>query len=170
MIVLGRQLPDFIPVVPSKYEPRAEWRLEADARASALAKRHSAIQESIATKSRNLPPLQCGDSVVIQNKTGNRKGRWDKTGTIIESRPYNAYIVRVDGSRSPTLRNRSHLRKIKPFTPHMPLTTYVSTKEQSNTPRSATSWGTMSRADFQTSLTSATTSDTDRLGRGEEIQ
>ena len=110
-------MPDFIPVVPSKYEPRAEWRLEADARASALAKRHSAIQESIATKSRNLPPLQCGDSVVIQNKTGNRKGRWDKTGTIIESRPYNAYIVRVDGSRSPTLRNRSHLRKIKPFTP-----------------------------------------------------
>ena len=39
-ILFGRVLRDFLPIQPGKFSPRPEWRLAADRRAQALAKRH----------------------------------------------------------------------------------------------------------------------------------
>ena len=53
---------------------------------------------------RQLPQLKVGDTVRIQNQTGNYP-RWDKTGRIVEVRQHDQYMVRVDGSGRATLRN-----------------------------------------------------------------
>ena len=39
-ILFGRVLRDFLPIQPGKFFPRSEWKLAADRRAQALARRH----------------------------------------------------------------------------------------------------------------------------------
>ena len=46
---------------------------------------------------------------------GNQPLRWERTGVVIEVKPFNQYVVRLDGSGRVTLRNRKHLRKFTPF-------------------------------------------------------
>ena len=60
---------------------------------------------------RRLPPLAVGDTVRIQNQTGNRPLKWDKTGRVVDVRQFDQYLVRVDGSGRTTLRNRKFPRK-----------------------------------------------------------
>ncbi len=60
---------------------------------------------------RLLKPLDLGDCVFIQNQHGPAPTKWDKTGTIVEHRPHDQYIVKVSGSGRLTLRNRRFLRK-----------------------------------------------------------
>lgn len=64
---------------------------------------------------RILQPLQIGDHVYVQNLVGNHPLKWERTGTIIETRQYHQYVVRIDGSGRVTLRNRQHLRRFTPF-------------------------------------------------------
>ena len=51
----------------------------------------------------------------LQNLMGNHPLRWEHTGVVIEVKPFNQYVIRVDGSGRVTLRNRRHLRKFTPF-------------------------------------------------------
>ena len=44
-VLLGRQLRDHLPNHPTRYQPRAEWRLEADMREKAFAKRHAKMSD-----------------------------------------------------------------------------------------------------------------------------
>ena len=46
---------------------------------------------------------------------GGKAGRWSKSGTVVEVLPFEAYHVRIHGSRLLSKRNRIHLRKISPF-------------------------------------------------------
>ena len=69
MILFGRQLRDHIPAVLSKYQPRVEWRLEADLREQAFAKRHAKMEEKLLTGSKSLPPLSIGDRVTVQDQS-----------------------------------------------------------------------------------------------------
>lgn len=80
-----------------------------------------AIAERLSLYSKQLNPLCVGDQVRIQNQTGLHPLRWDKTGSIIEVRPHDQYVVRIDGSRRVTLRNRKFLRKFTPVRPNLPL-------------------------------------------------
>ena len=129
MTVFGRQVRDPLPLQPGKFFPRQEWRLAAKAREDALAKTRSRAQERMTHGSRNLPPLQPGDRVYIQDQHGNTPKQWNKTGVVIEVGPHHSYQVSVDGSRSVTKRNRKFLRKISPVEspapapvqPHLPL-------------------------------------------------
>ena len=68
---------------------------------------------------KRLPPLRVGDFVRIQNQAGPHPLKWDKTGTVIEVRQFDQYIVKVDGSGRVTLRNRKFLRKYLPV--YMPV-------------------------------------------------
>ena len=120
MVVMGKELKGFLPNRPQKYEPRAEWRLEADQRAKAFAKRHLKQQEELSHNARQLPPLKLQDTVAIQDQHSSKPGKWTQTGTIVEVLPYDAYRVRVDGSRTISQRNRKHLRVITPFKPSIP--------------------------------------------------
>ena len=84
-----------------------------DAREIALAKRALKTPPSTGT---HLQPLRAGDSVQIQDQSGNHPNKWHNTGRISECLPHRQYHVIVDGSRRITLRNRRFLRKITPIT------------------------------------------------------
>ena len=47
MIIFGRELRDHLPSVLSRYQPRKEWRMEADLREQAFAKRHCKMEERL---------------------------------------------------------------------------------------------------------------------------
>ena len=108
--VFGRPIKDLIPILPDRYQPRGTWRDTLDARETALRNRHMRSAEKLCEHTRRLPPLAGpGDTVRIQNQTGNHPIKWDKTGRVVEVR--HQYLVRVDGSGRTTLRNRKFLRK-----------------------------------------------------------
>ena len=117
-IIFGRQLRGFLPRPESGLHIREEWMLDAGKRAEAFAKRQSRMQERLEQDARDLGELDEGQEVAIQDPPANGKaGRWCKSGTVIEKLGFDAYNVRVHGSRALTKRNRCHLRKIVPFIP-----------------------------------------------------
>ena len=123
-VIFGRELRDHLPALVGRYQPRQEWRLEADLRDRAMAKRHGRMEERLKHGSRALSPLTCGDTVVLQDlQTNNGKpGRWTKSGEVVEVLPFDAYLVKIHGSRTVTQRNRRFLRKMQPFSPALPFT------------------------------------------------
>ena len=128
MILFGRVLRDHLPAVHSKYQPRREWRMEADLREQAFAKRHAKMEERLAIGSKPLPTLCVGDTVVVQDQSNPLKpGRWTKTGTVVEQLTHDSYMVVIHGSRAPTQRNRKFLRRITPFHPMIPHPTLPTT-------------------------------------------
>ena len=110
-LLFGRPINDHLPR-PTQY--RQQWQTHAQIRENAAHKRYN----SYITRQQTTPPqpLKVGDSVAIQNQTGNHPLKWQKTGIIAEARPHKQYTVVVDGSRKATLRNRKFLRKIAPMT------------------------------------------------------
>ena len=116
MIIFGREMKGFLPSPDKRFQPRQEWRLEADLREQAHAQRHARMEERLTAHARPLPPLQHGDTVAIQDLSDPCKpGKWTKTGTVVEALPYDSYMIRVDGSRRPTQRHRRHLRKLTTY-------------------------------------------------------
>ena len=63
-----------------------------------------------------LKPLLVKTNVRIQVK-----GRWDRTGRIVEVLPFRQYRVRMDGSGRVTIRNRRFLKPINEEKPRVPL-------------------------------------------------
>ena len=91
---------------------RKEWQITAEEREKALSRRHATELERLSLRAHELPPLNIGDSVRLQNQVGNHPRRWDRTGVIIELGPGpRQYLVRADGSGRVTLRNQKFLRK-----------------------------------------------------------
>ena len=114
MIVFGRPIRDFIPILPGRYQPHNTWEETLTAREEALRNHHMRAHKRWSEHTKRLPPLQAGDHVHIQNQIGNFPKRWNKTGTIIEVRQFDQYVIKVDGSGQVTLRNRKFLRKYLP--------------------------------------------------------
>ena len=113
-ILFGRPIRDFIPIFPGKFLPHQTWQETLTNREAALRHRHLKCAERLKMHTRSLPQLVVGDMVRIQNQTGPHPLKWDKTGTVIEVKQFDQYLVRVDGSRRVTLRNRKFLRKFQP--------------------------------------------------------
>ena len=89
--------------------------------------------ESYNEHAKDLPELDDGDYVAVQNGAGSHPKRWDKTGRVMQKLPFRQYRVKVDGSNRLTLRNRKFLRKIDPVCAHrMPATASVGTQPSSN--------------------------------------
>ncbi|XP_057312316.1 uncharacterized protein K02A2.6-like [Hydractinia symbiolongicarpus] len=118
--LFGRPIKDFIPILPGKYLPHPTWVSMLEDREKALRRRHMAIAERLSRYSKRLTPLCVGDNVRVQNQTGPYPRRWDRTGSVIEVRQHDQYVVRIDGSRRVTLRNRQFLRKFTPIQPNIP--------------------------------------------------
>jgi hypothetical protein len=102
-------------VQPGKFQTIEEWRMDAELRKRSLAKRHLAKHEVLNRGSKPLPKLAVGDTVMIQDQTTNKAGRWTKTGTIVEDQGFDSYTVKVDGSNHITKRNRKFLRHVIPY-------------------------------------------------------
>ena len=109
MCIFGRPIRDFIPIPPGIYKPHETWRTTAIAREEALRNGHMRCTEYLTEHTKRLPQLAVGDHVRLQNQVGPYPRKWDKTGVVIEVRQYDQYVVRVDGSRRVTLRNRKFL-------------------------------------------------------------
>ena len=114
-VIFGRQVRDFIPVKPGKYEPRSEWLLSQDQREKALARRHRDKGAELARGTRDQLPLEPGTVVLVQNQVGKSANRWDKSGVIVADKGHSQYQVKLDGSGRVTLRNRAFLKRIVPY-------------------------------------------------------
>ena len=115
MMLFGRQVRDMIPAVLGNYVPNRTWTELLDHREKALRKRETAGHERWEEHSRRLPALKVGDTVFVQNQTGNHPRRFDRTGVVVEVRQNDAYMVKLDGSGRTSLRNRKFLRQFVPF-------------------------------------------------------
>ncbi len=76
--------------------------------------------EQLSEHTRRLPQLKVGNQVRIQNQVDPHPKKWDKTGTVIEVRQFDQYVIRVDGSGRVTIRNRKFLCKFTPVHPQSP--------------------------------------------------
>jgi len=105
-LLFGRNIADHLPhPIHTKRMVRARRCTRKDT--------HARRFNNYASKERrnNLPALQVGDSVAVQNQTGNHS-RWDKTGLVVEALPHRQYRILINGSRRLTLRNSRFIRKI----------------------------------------------------------
>jgi len=118
--VFGRAMRDFIPSLPHKYEPAKDWAVTQEYRERTLAMKREADREKWSHKTRDLEMLEIGTPVMIQNQTGNNPTKWDKTGVVLENKPHSQVLIRVDGSRRVTLRNRRFIKKLDPELRRMP--------------------------------------------------
>lgn len=130
-ILFGRPLGDAMPSVqessPTFNNPLIHpmWRDAWNSEESALRSRYARTIESLGEHARPLNPLQLGDRVYLQNQVGNHPKQWDRGGTVVECRPFNLYVIKVDGTGQLTVRNRMYLRRFEPHSlnnsvPHSP--------------------------------------------------
>ena len=104
-ILFHRQLRDSIPVSPKLYRLHKEWMISAEQREIAFAKRNKQLTADYNMHSKSLKPLSVQTSVRIQER-----GKWNRTGRIIEVLPKHQYRIKMDGSGRITLRNRKFLK------------------------------------------------------------
>ena len=113
-MVFGRHMRDFIPSLQYKYEPAKDWSVTQEYRERTLALKRDSDDKRWSQKTKNLDTLEVGTPVAIQNQTGNNPTKWDKTGVILENKPHSQVLIRVDGSRRVTLRNRKFVKELNP--------------------------------------------------------
>jgi len=106
-LLLHREIRDHIPVNPSHYKLHRNWILAAEEREKLYARRNENIETTYNEDAHTLKPLTAQTTVMIQTK-----GKWDKSGYIVEALPHRQYRVKVDGSGRVTLRNRRFLKPI----------------------------------------------------------
>jgi hypothetical protein len=114
-VVFGRNIKDFFPSKPGSLTLSPEWKLVLERRELALARRHSRRGEELKEHTRTLAPLNTGQVVLVQNQQGNKPNRLDRTGLVVEVKPNDQYLVKMDGSGSASLRNRRFLRPTTPY-------------------------------------------------------
>ena len=90
--VFGRDIRDSIPMLQGRYSPHEAWKEALDAREQALAKRQYFGHEKWNEHTKNLPALQKGDNVYVQNVVGNHSRRWERTGTVVNARSMTSII------------------------------------------------------------------------------
>jgi hypothetical protein len=66
-------------------------------------------------RTKAIDDLEVGTAVAIQNQTGSNLTKWYKTGIVIENKPNSKVMIRVDGSRRITMRNRRFVRPMEPL-------------------------------------------------------
>ena len=119
-ILFGHQLRDALPRFEGTHSIFDNesvlplWREAWSLKEKALRARAVKSVESLSEHSKDLPPLHGGNKVFVQNQNGNHPTKWDRTGEIVECRPHNQYLVKIDASGRLTLRNRQFLRKFTP--------------------------------------------------------
>ena len=114
-VIFGRSTRNFFPIKPGNLQLRPEWKTTMDQREIALARRHERKGKDLNEHTKTLRPLEAGQVVLIQNQTGKKPLRWDRSGQIIEILPFDQYKVKMDGSGRISLRNRRFLKPIKPY-------------------------------------------------------
>jgi hypothetical protein len=79
-----------------------------------MAKKRESDDNKWRERMRDLEDLEIGTPVAIQNQTGNNTNKWDKTGIVLENKPHSQVLIRADGSRRVTMRNRRFVGCLDP--------------------------------------------------------
>ena len=121
-VLFGRPIRDFLPIQPGQFSPSEVWIDCREKRELAFRNRLFRGVERWSEHTKDLPPLEPGTRVLVQNQYGAGKvaKKWDRTGIVLENLGFNKYRVKIDGSGRITDRNRQFLRKFTPVTPTSP--------------------------------------------------
>ena len=111
-MVFGRTLRDHIPCLPYKYAASADWSVSQELKERMMAKSREVDGEKLARKTRRTQTLLIGTPVAIQKQSGQYPNKWDNTGVIMDVRPHEQIVIKVEGSRRLTLRNRRFIREL----------------------------------------------------------
>ena len=111
-LLFHRELRDFLPRPISAYQLHESWVQQAKQREALFAKRNEKIAERYNKTAHDLQPLPVGSKVLVQNRGSYRKGKWDRSGKIMEVLPNRQYHVKLDGSGRVTLQNRRFIREV----------------------------------------------------------
>ena len=111
-VLFHRDLKDGIPVDPRKLRPHRKWIDAAMNREEAFRHRNEKITEKYNCGTRFHKLIPIGTDVLIQNTTGLSRGKWDKSGTIVDQ-VGRKYFIRMHGSGRIITRNRRFI-KISP--------------------------------------------------------
>ena len=108
--VFRRKINDMLPTGSNWTDSFGDdWKRTMAARELAVASRHERCHDKLSKHTKELPPLDVGDHVAVQNQHGNSLLKWDKHGVIVSAEPYDKYVVKILGSGRLTYRNRQHL-------------------------------------------------------------
>ena len=115
-VLFGRPLRDafsFMNSCPKFKNPAIQplWRDAWVAKENALRTRYARSVERLNSHVRQLPQLNTGDKVFIQNQNGPHPTKWDRSGVVLENLGHDQYRVKVHGSGRVTIRNRRFLRQ-----------------------------------------------------------
>jgi hypothetical protein len=106
-LLFHRKLRDGLPTNPMMLKPNKLWIIAAKEREAAYAKRNEKLFQTYNHRVRELPVLNIGTEVLIQDVDHNK--RWSRYGTIMQ-RSGRKYTIRVQGSGRVITRNRIHLK------------------------------------------------------------
>ena len=110
--MFGRRIKDSLSSVPG----HPTWRKMRKARELGMAKLKVMNLEKLNSRpNKTLAPINPGQTVMVQNQTGSKPQRWERTGTVIETLPHRQYTIKMDGSDRVSLRNRKFLKPITPL-------------------------------------------------------
>ena len=115
-ILFGRQLRDAFGFINrcnkfSNPEIQLTWREAWAAKEDALRVRFAKTAERLNAHARQLPQLEAGQRVFIQNQDGAHPNKWDRSGMVLENHGNDQYSIKVDGTGRVTKRNRRYLRR-----------------------------------------------------------
>ena len=127
-LLFGRRIKDLLPVKLGKPNMMESWVECKEAREVGMRHRYHRGAERWSEHTRDLPSLELGQHVMVQNQRGAGKQakKWDRTGIVVDCPGYDKYSIRMDGSGNVTDRNRKFLRafapdhQINPPSPHRP--------------------------------------------------
>ena len=113
-MVFGRILRDHIPCLSYKYPASADWCISQELRERMMAKSRELDGEKLARNTKKLKDRLIGTLAAIQNQSGRYPTKWDKTGVVVEVKPHEQIVVKVNGSRRLMLRNRRFVCELDP--------------------------------------------------------
>ena len=104
-ILYGHPVRDLLPAHRRNFS--AEWQVAADRADVSAAARQEQIEERYNSRAADLPELQVGTPVAVQNQDTKR---WDRYGIVVEAGPNRRYFVKLQSGRVLS-RNRRHIRR-----------------------------------------------------------
>ena len=113
-VILGMRIKDLMPIKPGHLRFGSRWAELLKQREAVMARRHLARGQELNKHTRELAPLNVGDTVSIQNQHGNTPLKWDPTGNFLEVGDFDKYTSKIDGSRRLTNGNRRFLQPVRP--------------------------------------------------------
>ena len=104
-ILYGRPVRDLVPAHRRNFA--AEWQTSADAADAAAARRQERVEARYNSRATDLPVLQVGARVAVQDQDTKR---WDRYGQITEVGKNRRYLIKMTSGRVLS-RNRRHIRR-----------------------------------------------------------